>query len=380
MRTRAWTASAGAALFVTTAISFYLYFSHLLVPRRWRKHNRPGSIYRPVEWAPPIKNSYSRTLVVATTHDVDTSWVQRLVDEEDDFSSAVYNVDADDGLYARSFKRAVPPSSFSSSSSSSSQSSSSSSSSTAAGNATTTATTPQPPKHTLTVERSKSSLPHNKGREVMAYLTYIIDHYFSLSDVNIFLRADRTDSAVHDDLFAGDAALMSRRLQPAYVLDRGYVNLRCQHAPGCPGMSVSSSTVDLSESAKRNAGEDSASDQLGSSLSDAWDALFPFDSMPTELAQPGGGQFAVSGRQIRRVPLLDYVSYRGWLVDTALDDELAGSMWELLWQFVFTGQAALCPDERSCYCEAYGVCLGEGQYRVFADARDRLLKTAPHSS
>lgn len=207
----------------------------------------------------------------------------------------------------------------------------------------------------------------------MAYLTYIIDHYFSLSDVNIFLRADRTEGAGDDDLFAGDAALMSRRLQPAYVVDRGYVNLRCQHAPGCPGMAVSSNINNLSDPTKRDGSASASSDRLGSSLSDAWDALFPFDSMPSELAQPGGGQFAVSGRQIRRVPLLDYVSYRGWLVDTALDDELAGQMWELLWQFVFTGQAALCPDERSCYCEAYGVCLGEGQYRVFAEARDRLV-------
>jgi len=75
--------------------------------------------------------------------------------------------------------------------------------------------------------------PKNKGHEVMVYLTYIIDSYDSLPDISIFMHAHRF--AWHNnELLSNDAAEMLRRLSPEHVTRLGYMNLRCHWDPGCP--------------------------------------------------------------------------------------------------------------------------------------------------
>lgn len=62
----------------------------------------------------------------------------------------------------------------------------------------------------------------NKGHEVMAYLSYIIDHYNNLSDVNIFLHSHRY--AWHNnDLLGGDAVQMVKRLSAERVQREGFM-------------------------------------------------------------------------------------------------------------------------------------------------------------
>lgn len=80
---------------------------------------------------------------------------------------------------------------------------------------------------------SEFSVPLNKGHEAMVYLTYIIDEYDNLSEITLFLHAHRF-SWHNNDLLNRDAAEMIRRLIPGYVIRNGYVNLRCHHEPGCP--------------------------------------------------------------------------------------------------------------------------------------------------
>jgi hypothetical protein len=78
--------------------------------------------------------------------------------------------------------------------------------------------------------------PMNKGHEVMAYLTFIIEHYDRLSDVNIFLHSHQY--AWHNnDLLDNDAVQMIRRLSPERVQRVGYMNMRCHWGPGCPSVS-----------------------------------------------------------------------------------------------------------------------------------------------
>ncbi|KAL4895169.1 hypothetical protein BDV59DRAFT_211955 [Aspergillus ambiguus] len=261
--------------------------------------------YRTVSRPRPAKTSFTRTLVVARTAQADTSWVDEVAAEDALLETAVYTVDA-------------------------------------AANAT----------GTLTV-------PRNKGHEVMVYLTYIIEHYFSLRDITIFMHADRL-TWHNNDLLDLDSARMVRRLRSEYVAVRGYTNLRCQHDPGCPAH------------VRLLGGEDGHDLAVPESavLGYSWENLFPEDPVPAVLAQPCCSQFAVSAETIRRVPLLDYVAYRRWLLETDLDDLLSGRVWEYLWQWLFVARAEDCPDERTCYCAGYGVCLEQDEYEEYFRARD----------
>jgi hypothetical protein len=68
--------------------------------------------------------------------------------------------------------------------------------------------------------------PKNKGHEVMIYLSYIIDNYDNLSDVNIFMHSHRY-SWHNDELLDHDAVQMISRLSAERVQREGYMNMRC---------------------------------------------------------------------------------------------------------------------------------------------------------
>lgn len=74
--------------------------------------------------------------------------------------------------------------------------------------------------------------PRNKGHEVLAYLSFIVEQYENLSDVNIFLHSHRF--AWHNnELLSHDAVQMISRLSSERVQREGYMNLRCAWEPGC---------------------------------------------------------------------------------------------------------------------------------------------------
>jgi hypothetical protein len=77
--------------------------------------------------------------------------------------------------------------------------------------------------------------PRNKGHEVIAYLSYIIENYSNLSDVNIFLHSHRF-SWHNNDLLDNDAVQMIIHLSPERVQRVGYMNMRCHWSPGCPSV------------------------------------------------------------------------------------------------------------------------------------------------
>lgn len=193
------------------------------------------------------------------------------------------------------------------------------------------------------------TVPKNKGREAMVYLTYIIDNYDDLPDVAIFMHAHK-NSWHQAGLMQHDGAETIRRLSSSRVLREGYMNLRCEWNPGCtkymhPGSpDLNSKNPEEPEMAK------------------AWAELFPTVRMPESLAQPCCAQFAVSRDYILAVPKQDFIFYRDWLLQTSLSDEVSGRVFEHIWQFIFTQSAVLCPDMYACYCDGFGVC--------FKDAKD----------
>jgi hypothetical protein len=207
---------------------------------------------------------------------------------------------------------------------------------------------PEVPKAVYAVDDATAPLrpPKNKGNEVMVYLSYIIDHYEELADVNIFIHAHRW--AWHNnDLLDSDTAQMIRHLSSARVLREGYVNLRCQWFPGCPSW--------LNPSADREDEEKKEQKHIAK----AWLELFPGSTLPDVLAQPCCSQFAVSRDRIRAIPLAEYERLRRWVLVTKLGSNMSGRVFEYLWQFIFAGTHALCPSIHTCYCDGYGYCFAD---------------------
>ena len=187
--------------------------------------------------------------------------------------------------------------------------------------------------------------PRNKGHEVMVYLSYIIEKYHNLSDVNIFIRSHRF-SWHNNDLFDNDAVQATSRLSAERVQREGYMNLRCHWDPGCPSW-MHPGTV-----------EEDFNKQEEVMVAKSWSETFPLNPITKVLAQPYCAPFAISRDRIQSLPLARYVSYRDWLLRTNLSDYISGRVWEYVWQFVFTGKNIVCPRENVCYCDGFGVCFG----------------------
>ncbi|KAF2230673.1 hypothetical protein EV356DRAFT_508280 [Viridothelium virens] len=203
---------------------------------------------------------------------------------------------------------------------------------------------------TLPPHASKTILA-TKGHEALTYLTHITTHYDVLPDILIFTHPHPT--AWHNnDLLSLSTALTLSRLNPHHVLAAGYFNLRCHWDPGCPTyLHPSSPDPALLP------GSD-ALRQEEPLVAAAWSDLFPAEPVPADIAQPCCGQFAVSRAQVRAQPRARYARVKGWLEETALGDEMSGRVLEYLWGYLFSGREVSCPDMRSCYCGAYGVCFG----------------------
>ncbi|CZR66181.1 uncharacterized protein PAC_16082 [Phialocephala subalpina] len=253
----------------------------------------------------PVGYSYTKTLVVPKTRDEDTAWIDENFGGSDTINSAVYTVDDLD---------------------------------------------------------SELHPPKNKGHEVMVYLSYIIDHYNNLSDVNIFMHSHRY--AWHNnELLDLDAVQMVSRLSAERVQREGYMNMRCSWDPGCPSW-MHPGTV-----------EEDINKQEETMLAKSWSELFPLDPIPYTLAQPCCAQFAISRDRIRSLPLARYVYYRDWLLRTSLSDYISGRIWEYVWQFVFTGQNIVCPMEHVCLCDGFGVCFGgEEEFNHYAQKNQERIK------
>lgn len=187
----------------------------------------------------------------------------------------------------------------------------------------------------------------------MVYLTYIIDHYTSLSDITMFMHAHLT-SWHNNDLLDSSAAEMVLRLRAPHVLHNGYMNMRCHLDPGCPAH-----IHPLTD------GQDPTRPEAVI-LAKAWTELFPGQSIPAVLSQPCCAQLAVSRERIHALPVEQYVFFRGWLLRVDLDDQLSGRVFEYAWQYIWAGEYEVCPAEHVCYCDGYGVCFGgEEEYRLY---------------
>jgi Protein of unknown function (DUF3431) len=209
--------------------------------------------------------------------------------------------------------------------------------------------------------RAKLRPPKNKGNEAMVYLSYIIDFYDDLADINIFIHPHRWTHH-NNDIFDSDTAMMLRHLSSERVIREGYMNLRCQWYPGCPAW-IRPGTPEPQNDEKKE-------EIL---MAQAWAELYPSEALPEVLAQPCCSQFALSRERIRTFSREEYVRLRSWLLKTSLSNSMAGRIFEYIWQYIWTGRSALCPSMHVCYCDGYGACFGsEADFHDWLAERYRL--------
>jgi hypothetical protein len=173
--------------------------------------------------------------------------------------------------------------------------------------------------------------PKNKGKEAMAYLTYLIENYSNLPDISIFLHAhkDGYPAAWHTDVEGYSNVLSVQSLRHDTVHRLGFVNLRCGWIPGCPDEIQPFRTTDAHRTTEHI-------------FVEAWRDLFPDEpTIPRKVGTPCCAQFAVSREAILRKEKAEYVRYREWLLNTRCDDELSGRIFEYLWHIIFGREAVM---------------------------------------
>ncbi|KAM5362677.1 hypothetical protein ACJZ2D_012422 [Fusarium nematophilum] len=194
--------------------------------------------------------------------------------------------------------------------------------------------------------RAKLTVPTNKGREAMVFLTYIIDRYDSLPGNVIFHHAERFQW--HNDNPDYDALPLLQNFRFDNLKKVGYTNLRCVWVLGCPA-----EIKPIQDEAPAKEGEPIHARHVYKS---AFRELFPSLEVPEEVGVTCCSQFAVRRETIRLRPRAEYVRFREWLIVSPLGDDLSGRVLEYSWHVIFGQKAVHCPNAADCYCQNYGMC------------------------
>ncbi|KAJ1326980.1 DUF3431 domain-containing protein [Microdochium nivale] len=213
-------------------------------------------------------------------------------------------------------------------------------------------------------------LPVNKGHEAMAYITYLIDFYHHLPAIVLFLHAheDGYHRAWHVDARLHSNVVATRELRLDTVKQRGYVNMRCNprsnclHTPRPDNFHLTPNTEEvwrqfwantstpvpkINELMLQRKNIDDADPHGVPDL-----ATHPFPP----IADPSGGQFAVTREAILARPREDYIALREWLFATDLHDEESGRVFEFNWHILFGMPGVLCYERSQCECDTFGRC------------------------
>ncbi|KAL2256550.1 hypothetical protein VTK26DRAFT_1500 [Humicola hyalothermophila] len=202
----------------------------------------------------------------------------------------------------------------------------------------------------------------------MVYLTHLVDAYATLAPVTIFVHAARF--AWHNDDPDYDNVALLRRLDLPYVRGRGYANMRCVWTIGCPVEirprldAAGDAFGDHRNESDRGTGTGTGSGSERSErklttkeiFQQAFEELMPGVEVPEEVGVSCCSQFAVSREAVWRRPRKEYERWREWLLQTPLEDDLSGRVFEYLWHIIFGKDAVFCPAAEECYCKLYGLC------------------------
>ncbi|KAL9091618.1 MAG: hypothetical protein Q9159_001356 [Coniocarpon cinnabarinum] len=167
---------------------------------------------------------------------------------------------------------------------------------------------------------ARLTVAKNKGRESMAYLTFLIDNYHDLPEYMVFLHSLRYQWHNEDPMYDGVPPL--RNLQLSYVNKVGYSNMRCSWTIGCPSEIRPEKMITQVEAAFE---ADNERANTEAAFSYAFRQIFPGEDVPDAVGINCGAQFALSRWKVLERPREDYIRYRDWLYNTPLKDSASGS-------------------------------------------------------
>ncbi|KAI9891688.1 MAG: hypothetical protein M1814_002438 [Vezdaea aestivalis] len=195
--------------------------------------------------------------------------------------------------------------------------------------------------------KAEGGVPKHKGREAMVYLTYIIDNYYNLPNLMVFLHGRRWQW--HNDdpdwgktVFAtfrvgqgliphADTVATIKRLQLPYVRETGYVNLRCHwESNACPA------SIHTNPSERPELEEGQSKNDAEAYYAEVWKEMFPTDPLPQVVGQTCCAQFAVTKERVQRRKLEEYERIRNWLLHTPIRDSISGRILEYSWHSKFS--------------------------------------------
>ncbi|KAF3922476.1 hypothetical protein AA313_de0208177 [Arthrobotrys entomopaga] len=185
----------------------------------------------------------------------------------------------------------------------------------------------------------------NKGRESMAYLTYLINFYDNLTDINVFIHAHQGGypQAWHNEPQSAQysAVRMLRMLRLDNIRENGYVNLRCNGNPGCMD--------------KLRPNQDSfKKDAIEPGWQKLWKHMNGDEPLPEAVAVACCAQFAVTKKKIREKPKAYYEKLREWVLTTDCTDP--GRVFEYFWHVMFGMPMVHCEGMSTyeqCICRTY---------------------------
>ena len=185
-----------------------------------------------------------------------------------------------------------------------------------------------------TVDNTSTALhtPKNKGKESLAYLTYLVDNYPDFPETVAFVHSHRDGypKAWHNDADNYDNVKSLRSLKLDFVQKNGYANLRCNWVPGCP------SEIEIQNPVK---GDEKKAEQRRAMI-EGWSNIFNNTAVPPMFGVACCSQFAVSRSQVLKRTLTEYKSMQNWVLTTNSTDAMSGRVMEYLWHVVF-GQDAV---------------------------------------
>lgn len=187
-------------------------------------------------------------------------------------------------------------------------------------------------------------IPRNRGREAMAYLTYVIDNYDNLSASTVFVHGHQRSWHQIEPLSAKIRALNLTALH-----NEGYISLRCGAQMGCERQPF----IDM-----ENPNWDGENH-----LRDFWEIMLPDEPPPRYLSFKCCGQHAASRGAIRKRSLESWKHIRAPLLydhdglydewDAEIDsrhgsDWLLGTFYEKFWHVLFGTAPEHCPEPERC--------------------------------
>jgi Protein of unknown function (DUF3431) len=148
---------------------------------------------------------------------------------------------------------------------------------------------------------------------------FIIDNYDNLPDAMCFIHGRQFQW--HNDDPNKDGATVLSRVQIPYIMEQGYVNLRCVWILGCPD--------EVHVNAPR------PEHQSETNFREGFLELFPEKAARNEIPEIVGAsccaQFALAAWKVRELPRSEYIRIRKWLTETSLPDDISGRIMEYSW-------------------------------------------------